>query len=538
MHKIREKLQETPEAYANDMFHPDRKLVGLASFDRIHQVLEYLLLTRSFNDRTDDEIKSWARSGLSGKFDAERAVIQLVKSQMEGCRGGITFFTTVLRHLCDRYSVIARDLMIQESVVTESNDFFVEFYTQLQVVFMERVQEILSQLRDRWLQSIDLYAYHVPIDMPTKTLMFMLNCPMESIIMDERSRKAPSTFKLRPDAAARAAEKGATIPSWAASEQKAFEVVSHLIQQLQLVFTKAQATDGEEGTSPHTAVLEFLSQQLAVMLDVDPRLKIIRKSINMAFGLFFAKDFSGLRSCITQMMTNRLSQLGLIEDEAPDNDASSQARYNARAVAKMNKLKEFRSVMSAGSGLFNEADIVEGDFAVISQAPASFIDLQYVRSVAVEYYLLLLTRFMFDAAAAYGMYFREQFGSGPDVGAELCQYMHNRLKASVSPNEDGPGNGEAQSKFDQLLQAREEVRQQLLEKRTRLNEDIEDIKAALRQTVALRPISGRTRISMERSRLQGKLPDHSTLTARALTPSTPMDEDGEGFHDAQGFDTE
>jgi len=97
--------------------------------------------------------------------------------------------------------------------------------------------------------------------------------------------------------------------------------------------------------------------------------------------------------------------------QTPTQSRTNTANLEKRAQQKIEALKEIRETLRKHSNLFTSSDIVEGGFTLIYAGDASYMNYDYLRGVAVEYYLLVLMRFLYDFDVAYVFHFQNALAS-------------------------------------------------------------------------------------------------------------------------------
>jgi len=267
--------------------------IGRPAFLRLKKLLELFILEKRFEHYSDEAILQIGEAGRYHKFDGDRAVTEMVKGQINGANTGIIWFSHIIEALIKDYCNVVLDYL-QSSSDGKISDTSKTLYFHTSNFFMEYVKKCLNFLNKRWKESVDMYTSdEMSYDISIQSILYLLNCPLEDIVMSQDLRKEANSSKLR-------------------------------------------------------------------------------------------------------------------EDHPEKENSQEREAQMKRAYEKIESIKKVRDTLSQSRDVFTSADIVEGGFSIIYTPDPSYVNYDYLRGVAVEYYLLVLQRFLFDFDSAFIFYFHSK----------------------------------------------------------------------------------------------------------------------------------
>ena len=407
--------------------------IGRAAFLRAKQLIVYSTLAHTEQAFSDARIRDWFHSGQHGLTDVIKAVTEMVKTQVSGCKDGILVFNSILLQLCERYSAVVLNEMIEGEAADGAVN--VDLWTDIQEAFMSYVSECLDAQQRRWEESVRLYSDCVPMDISTKTLLFLLNCTMEDVIVDETQRKEPiitdrsvkeqilpttspvsSMHTQDPVLAAVARLEAACVALVQQKEKETQEKKQEKKQEEEEGAEAKEEASSENGASSemdknvksaepqawgqrfYNCMWPAVHEELTQLLGGEPA----NHDVHRLIGALMANEKSvvveGMRTLVSRSEQAKLNEKLSDREKA---SVSQRREVERRAIQKMSSFRKVRDCLRELSSSFVIADIVEGGFQAPYHQTAAHINYDYIRAVAKEYYYMMLTRFLFDFDANY-----------------------------------------------------------------------------------------------------------------------------------------
>jgi hypothetical protein len=181
--------------------------LGMASFERSLQVLEFQMLARSFEHVSDDSIMIAAR-GLSRKgaraFPAVDVVMQLATDQILSLSHGVEWFLGFLQEIFAGYVHPVVDYMTSGNVSRHAYvGRITPFVHMVQNTLKETIAARLKVVSETWQSDVSRFTKYRPVDMISKLTMASVALPLEVVtpkkdmVLPSRPQKSASNSSVR-----------------------------------------------------------------------------------------------------------------------------------------------------------------------------------------------------------------------------------------------------------------------------------------------------------------------------------------------------
>jgi hypothetical protein len=178
-----------------DEFWMDQRLLGVASYRRSLQVMEFMMFHRNFSHLTDEDILNKALSGghHTGRVDPNKLVSDLANLEILGLSRGVRWYLSFLETLFASYGhpVVAymTDVAAREYNVVGDMHTFIQ---QLQKRLTDTIHDRLHRVKGQWDLDLSKYTTYSPIDMISRMLVSMVAFPLDNLIPDQSAITATS----------------------------------------------------------------------------------------------------------------------------------------------------------------------------------------------------------------------------------------------------------------------------------------------------------------------------------------------------------